>query len=137
MFEVKNLEEAINLLKSIYELNLSEADYNKVINYLARKFPEVERYLEDNYQLLYRLQRKMEEKNAPLQLYFKSKIMYKIMRNNLYSYFEMLDKNFDFDNLEYKGAGSSNFTFFFEDKVLKIGDKRKTFDFPTFYFAIF
>ena len=61
MFDVKNLEEAINLLKSIDELNLSEADYNKVINYLARKFPEVERYLEDNYQLLYRLQRKMEE----------------------------------------------------------------------------
>lgn len=133
MFDLKNLEEAINLLKSIDELNLSEADYNKVINYLARKFPEVERYLENNYQLLYRLQKKMEEKNAPLQLYFKSKIMYKIMRNNLYSYFEILDKNFDFSNLEYKGAGSSNFTFFFDDKVLKIGDKRRTFDFPTFY----
>ena len=56
-----------------------------------------------------------------------------VVWNNLYSYFEILDKNFDFSNLEYKGAGSSNFTFFFDDKVLKIGDKRKTFDFPTFY----
>ena len=84
MFDIKTLEEAINLLESIDELNLSEADYNKVMNYLARSFPEVERYLEDNYQLLYRLQRKMEEKNAPLQLYFKSKIMYKIMRNRKY-----------------------------------------------------
>ena len=75
----------------------------------------------------------MKEKNAPLQLYFKSKIMYKIMKNNLYPYFEKLDSNFDFTNLEYKGAGSSNFTFFFADKVLKIGDKKATFDFPTFY----
>ena len=67
----------------------------------------------------------MKKKNAPLQLYFKSKIIHKIMKNNLYDYFEILDRNFDFSNLEYKGAGSSNFTFFFEDKVLKIGDKRK------------
>ena len=67
MFDIKTLEEAINLLESIDELNLSEADYNKVINYLARSFPEVERYLDYNYQLLYRLQRKIEEKKAPLQ----------------------------------------------------------------------
>lgn len=133
MCDIKNSIEAINLIENIGELDLSETEYSKVINYLSKNFMEVERYLEDNYQLLYLLQKKMEEKNAPLQLYFKSKIMHKIMRNNLYDYFEILDKHFDFSDLEYKGAGSSNFTFFFEDKVLKIGDKRKTFDFPTFY----
>ncbi len=133
MFDIKTSIEAINLIKGIEELDLSETEYSKVINYLSKNFMEVERYLEDNYQLLYLLQKKMKEKNAPLQLYFKSKIIHKIMKNNLYDYFEILDRNFDFSNLEYKGAGSSNFTFFFEDKVLKIGDKRKTFDFPTFY----
>ena len=97
------------------------------------KDDDLEKYLTDNYPLLYLLDKKMKEKNAPLQLYFKSKIMYKIMKNNLYPYFEKLDSNFDFTNLEYKGSGSSNFTFFFADKVLKIGDKKATFDFPTFY----
>ena len=131
--QIKDLETIFNMLDNIDDFNLSEDEYAKVINYLARKYIEVEKYLTDNYPLLYLLNKKMKEKNAPLQLYFKSKIMYKIMKNNLYAYFEKLDSNFNFTNLEYKGSGSSNFTFFFADKVLKIGDKKATFDFPTFY----
>lgn len=131
--QIEDLETIFNMLNNIDDFNLSEDEYAKVINYLARKYIEVEKYLTDNYPLLYLLNKKMKEKNAPLQLYFKSKIMYKIMKNNLYPYFEKLDSNFDFTNLEYKGSGSSNFTFFFADKVLKIGDKKATFDFPTFY----
>ena len=118
--QIKDLETIFNMLDNIDDFNLSEDEYAKVINYLARKYIEVEKYLTDNYPLLYLLDKKMKEKNAPLQLYFKSKIMYKIMKNNLYPYFEKLDSNFDFTNLEYKGSGSSNFTFFFADKVLKI-----------------
>lgn len=131
--QIEDLETIFNMLDNIDDFNLSEDEYAKVINYLARKYIEVEKYLTDNYPLLYLLDKKMKEKNAPLQLYFKSKIMYKIMKNNLYPYFEKLDNNFDFTNLEYKGSGSSNFTFIFDDKVLKIGDKKETFDFPTFY----
>ena len=131
--QIKDLETIFNMLDNIDDFNLSEDEYAKVINYLARKYIEVEKYLTDNYPLLYLLEKKMKEKNAPLQLYFKSKIMYKIMKNNLYPYFEKLDSNFNFTNLEYKGSGSSNFTFFFADKVLKIGDKKATFDFPTLY----
>ena len=45
MFDIKTSIEAINLIKGIEELDLSETEYSKVINYLSKNFMEVERYL--------------------------------------------------------------------------------------------
>ena len=42
--QIKDLETIFNMLDNIDDFNLSEDEYAKVINYLARKYIEVEKY---------------------------------------------------------------------------------------------
>ena len=63
--QIKDLETIFNMLNNIDDFNLSEDEYAKVINYLARKYIEVEKYLTDNYPLLYLLNKKMMKRMLP------------------------------------------------------------------------
>lgn len=114
---------------------ISEKEFIKLIGKLSRKFDEVNVLYQEAFPYLYLLLQKMKEKKAPLSTHFETHLLLPIIYNHLYPYFEeMITKTkIQEDSLKYLQYGSSNFVFSTDDKVLKIGNRKITFDFPIFY----
>lgn len=129
-------EKLLKIITTISNKDPNSKEYEKIVERIYYNFLEAKIFLKEEYPLLEKLETSIStEKNYIANLGFKKLIINTLLNKDLYQYLEYITEklNLDWNQVNYLGSGSSNYAFSLNDKVIKLGNQRMTFNFPYFF----
>ncbi len=125
-------EKVENILLLLDELKLSDKQVARIFHYLEMQQIDITKAYRKDYSLLYEFLYHTSKKD---KAYFHQHLIYPLAKLNIDKNLQEIIKHLQINtkHLSYLESGSSNFAFATEKYVIKLGNRRKTFDFPTFY----